>query len=91
MPLTNFPGIIQFARSPEDETSIAPKTATSTLPPRIIENELAESKKDAPASAVTTSLPALIRSGSTSSGYGYGPTPSKPFSECKITEISESK
>ena len=39
-------------------------------PPRIIANEVAESKNDAPGSTVTVSLPALIRSGSSSPSYG---------------------
>src|SRR4051794_6146719 len=45
----------------------------------------AESKKEAPAWTVTVSLPALIRSGSTSSSKGYGPTPRIPFSDCSTT------
>ena len=45
----------------------------------------AESKTEAPANRVTVSLPALMRSGSTSSSAGYGPTPSSPFSDCKTT------
>ena len=49
MPLTILPGIIQFARSPRSETCIAPSTARSMWPPRIIPNESAESKNDAPA------------------------------------------
>ena len=64
MPLTILPGIIQFARSPDSETCIAPRTARSMCPPRIMPNESAESKNDAPGSTVTVSLPALIRSAS---------------------------
>ena len=70
MPLTIFPGIIQFAMSPVAETCIAPRIAASILPPRIIPNEVAESKNDAPRRSVTVSLPALIRSGSSSPSNG---------------------
>ena len=38
----------------------------SMWPPRIIAKRVAESKKDAPGTAVTVCLPALIRSASTS-------------------------
>ena len=48
IPLTIFPGIIQLAMSPPAETCMAPRMAASTLPPRIIPNEVAESKKEAP-------------------------------------------
>ena len=44
MPLTSLPGIIQLARSPFSETSMAPRIAMSILPPRIIPNESAEEK-----------------------------------------------
>ena len=70
IPLTIFPGIIQFAMSPDAETCIAPRIAASILPPRIIPNEVAESKKLAPRRRVTVSLPALIRSGSSSPSIG---------------------
>ena len=66
MPLIILPGIIQLARSPSPDTCIAPSTATSMWPPRIMPNEVAESKNEAPGRTVTVSLPALIRSGSTS-------------------------
>ena len=72
MPLTILPGIIQLARSPRRDTCMAPSTATSMWPPRIIAKDVAESKNDAPASTVTVSLPALIRSASTSSSSGIG-------------------
>ncbi len=49
---------------------MAPSTATSMCPPRIIAKDSAESKKDAPGRTVTVSLPALIRSGSTASSVG---------------------
>ena len=49
---------------------MAPRMATSILPPRIIAKDVAESKKLAPARTVTVSLPALIRSGSTSCSSG---------------------
>ena len=85
MPLIILPGMVQFARSPFAETCIAPSIATSMCPPRIIPNEVAESKNEAPGRSVTVSLPALIRSGSSSSSYGYGPTPRMPFSDCSTT------
>ena len=49
---------------------MAPRIAASILPPRIIPNEVAESKNDAPLRRVTVSLPALIRSGSSSPSIG---------------------
>ena len=70
MPLTTLPGIIQLARSPVALTCIAPRTAMSTWPPRIIANDSAESKNDEPGRTVIVSLPALIRSGSTASSLG---------------------
>ncbi len=70
MPLTIFPGIIQFAMSPAADTCIAPRIAASILPPRIIPNDVAESKKLAPLRMVTVSLPALIRSASSSPSQG---------------------
>jgi hypothetical protein len=57
-------------------------------PPRIIANESADEKNDAPALIVTSSLPALIRSGSTSASVGYGPMPRIPFSDWSTTSIS---
>ena len=62
--LTIFPGIIQFARSPVSLTSMAPSTAKSMWRPRIMPNESAESKIDAPGTHGTVYLPALIKSGS---------------------------
>jgi len=56
-------------------------------PPRIIPNEVAESKNEAPVTAVTVSFPALIRSGSSSPSSGQGPMPSSPFSECRRMSI----
>ncbi|SKY57951.1 Uncharacterised protein [Mycobacteroides abscessus subsp. abscessus] len=84
MPLTIAPGTIQLARSPFIATCMPPSTATSTWPPRIIAKLVAESKNDAPGSVDTVCLPALIRSGSTSSSYGNGPTPRMPFSACRV-------
>ena len=81
-PFTILPGIIQFARSPAADTCMAPRIAASILPPRIIPKLVAESKYAAPGSTVTVSLPALMRSGSTASSVGYGPTPRMPFSDC---------
>ena len=49
---------------------MAPRIAASILPPRIIPNDVAESKKRRAPRRVTVSLPALIRSGSTSPSYG---------------------
>ena len=45
-------------------------SATSMCPPRIIPKDSAESKYAAPGRTVTVSLPALIRSASTSSSRG---------------------
>ena len=67
MPLTIEPGTIQLARSPAMETCMPPRTAVSMWPPRIIAKLSEESKNEAPGSTVTVCLPALIRSGSTSS------------------------
>src|SRR6185437_10269062 len=64
MPLTILPGIIQFARSPFSDTSMAPRMARSMCPPRICPNESALEKTAEPGSMVTVSLPALMRSGS---------------------------
>ncbi len=44
IPLIIFPGTAQLARSPRTSTCIAPSTATSTWPPRIIPKLAAESK-----------------------------------------------
>src|SRR5271169_6048156 len=88
IPLIILPGIVQLARSPAAETCIAPSTATSRWPPRMIPNEDDEEKNAAPGNVVTVSLPALIRSASRSSRRGYGPTPRIPFSECKTTVMS---
>jgi hypothetical protein len=87
IPLTILPGTIQLARLPHSSTSSAPSTVRSMCPPRTIANDSAPLKKDAPGSAVTVSFPALIRSGSTSPSVGYGPTPSKPFSECNTMSM----
>src|SRR5690606_825287 len=87
MPLTILPGIIQLARSPFSETCMAPRMARLILPPRIIANESADEKNDEPGSVVTVCLPALIRSGSTSSSVGNGPMPSSPFSDCSQTSM----
>ena len=88
MPLTILPGIIQLAMSPVAETCMAPRIAASTLPPRIIPNEVAESKNEAPLRRVTVSLPALMRSGSSSPSKGYAPTPRMPFSDCRTISTS---
>ena len=70
MPLTILPGIIQLARSPYWETSMAPSTATSMARERIMPNDVEEPKKDPPGATVMVSLPALISSGSTASSVG---------------------
>ena len=67
------------------ETWNAPSTQTSRWPPRIIANESAWWKYDAPGSSVTGTLPALVRSGSISSPCAAGPMPSMPFSVCSTT------
>src|ERR1700757_1405529 len=85
MPLIILPGIVQLARSPAAETCMAPRTAMSRCPPRMIPNEYDEQKNAAPGNVVTVSLPALIRSASRSSRRAYCPTPRIPFSECKTT------
>ncbi len=48
IPLTIFPGIIQFAMSPRADTCMAPRIAASILPPRIMPKLVAESKNEAP-------------------------------------------
>ena len=70
MPLTILPGMSQLARSPRGLTCMAPRMATSRCLPRIIPNDIAESKKLAPGRIVTVSLPALIRSASSSPSTG---------------------
>jgi hypothetical protein len=47
-------------------------------PPRIIAKDSALSKKDAPGTAVTVSLPALIRSGVLLAGERVGPDAEQP-------------
>ena len=54
-------------------------------PPRIIANESALEKYAVPLISVTVSLPAFTRSGSISTSVGYGPIPSMPFSDWKMT------
>ncbi|MCY1563313.1 hypothetical protein D9M68_1008630 [compost metagenome] len=85
MPLISLPGIIQEAMLPWTSTSKAPSTVRSTWPPRIMAKDSAEEKIDAPLTAVTVCLPALIMSASTSSSVGKAPIPSRPFSDCSIT------
>ena len=50
IPLIILPGTAQLARSPRAETCIAPSTATSTWPPRIMPKDSEESKNAAPGS-----------------------------------------
>ena len=47
----------------------------------------AELKNDEVGSCVIVCLPALMRSGSTSSSKGNGPMPSMPFSLCSVTSM----
>ena len=70
IPLTSFPGIIQFAMEPSASTCIAPRMQRSMWPPRIIAKESADEKNAAPGMTVTVSLPALMRSASTSLSSG---------------------
>ena len=83
--------VCQLARSPVAETWKAPSTQTSRWPPRIIANESAWWKYDAPGSSVTGILPALVRSGSISSPMAAGPMLSMPFSVCSTTPESGSR
>ena len=53
---------MKFARSPLADTWRAPRTETSMWPPRIMANDSALSKVDAPGSMVTVSFPALMTS-----------------------------
>jgi hypothetical protein len=76
---------LQAARSPVADTWSAPRMPVPTRPPRIIANEVAESKKLPPAGTVTVCFPALIKSGSCSRAKGNAPIPSMPFSLCSIT------
>jgi len=57
MPLMSFPETIQLARSPRAYTCMPPSRARSRWPPRTIANESAESKIEAPVTAVTGALP----------------------------------
>mmetsp|Transcript_148346 Transcript_148346/g.474814 ORF Transcript_148346/g.474814 Transcript_148346/m.474814 type:complete len:217 (+) Transcript_148346:169-819(+) len=70
MPFTILPGMIQFAKSPFAATSMAPRIVMSTCPPLIIAKESAEEKVEEPGIIVMVSLPALMRSGSTSASMG---------------------
>ena len=68
MPLTILPGIIQLARSPRGrDLHRAEDRGVDVAAADHPEATCAESKNDAPGRIVTVSLPALIRSGSTSS------------------------
>ena len=87
IPFTIAPGTIQLAMSPLFETCIAPRMERSILPPRIMPKESALEKYAAPGITVTVCLPALMRSGSTSSSRGNGPRPRMPFSDCRMTSI----
>ncbi|ANB12870.1 hypothetical protein AWJ20_1148 [Sugiyamaella lignohabitans] len=65
IPLT-IPGRAQLARSPNSDTCIAPRMVRSTRPDLIIANDSSEPNNEAPSIRVTVSLPALIKSGSSS-------------------------
>ena len=80
MPLTFFPGIIQFAMSPVLDTCIAPRIVTSKCPPLIIANEVELGKTLAPFNRLTVSLLAFIISEFSVPLLGYLPTPITPFS-----------
>ena len=86
-----MPPVCQFARSPATDTWNAPSTQQSRCPPRIIANESAWWKYDAPGSAVTGCLPALMRSGSSAPASGAGPMPSSPFSVCRMISRSRGR
>lgn len=45
--------------------------------PRIMAKDSEEEKMEEPGSDVTVSFPALIMSGSSSPGFGYGPIPAR--------------
>lgn len=70
MPLTNLPGMIQLARSPDWLTYNPPKIVMSKWSPLIILNASALSTNTPPFFTVTVSLPALINSGSSFPGSG---------------------
>ncbi|MNG14736.1 hypothetical protein D3C84_985130 [compost metagenome] len=76
-----------MARSPWADTCMAPRIDRLMWPPRIIAKESALLKKLLPGRVVMVCLPALIRSGSTSSSLGNGPMPSRPFSLCSQTSM----
>src|SRR5258708_38159517 len=75
IPFTIAPGTIQLAMTPLLETCIAPRIDRSTLQTRIIENESADEKNDAPGYTVSVYFQALMISNSTTSMYGYDPNP----------------
>ena len=54
--LDHLAGIVQFAMSPCAETCIAPGSPRSIFAARIIPNDVAESKTDAPRRSVTVSF-----------------------------------
>ena len=64
MPLTILPGMIQFARSPLEDTSMPPRMVSPTLQDRIMPKLSEEEKVEAPRTGVTVCFPALIQSGS---------------------------
>ena len=74
MPLTILPGIIQFARLPSlVHLQRAEHGEVDVAAADHRERVGAAEVRRSPAVSVTVSLPALIRSGSTSSSVGYGP------------------
>ena len=70
MPLTILPGIIQLARSPARGDLHGAEDGDVDVAAADHAEAEGESKKLAPGCTVTVSLPALIRSGSTSSSQG---------------------
>ena len=61
-----LPGNPQLAKSPFDDTCKPPNIVKSILPPLIIPKDSSDPNKEAPGAKVTVSLPALIKSGSSS-------------------------
>ena len=64
IPLTNLPGIIQFAKSPSCDTYIPPKMVISKWDPLIIEKLSNDDIKEPPLTIVLVYFPGLIRSAS---------------------------
>mmetsp|Transcript_20425 Transcript_20425/g.38089 ORF Transcript_20425/g.38089 Transcript_20425/m.38089 type:complete len:363 (+) Transcript_20425:123-1211(+) len=91
IPLTIFPGIIQFARSPFEETCMPPRIVRPTLQDRIIPKESEELNVEAPGTGVTVCFPALIQSASAEPFLGKGPIPISPFSDWSSMRTPEGR